>query len=126
MSDIIESLKDAINPKRREEATPPDYDPHKRGPYTSTTAEGQPKLIPVDGREESNSSKNTSGMTAPDTSPKRATNAGFNAPEGTYGPHNSRLANALDPRVDSDRDGHPAHGASGYGGAAAQPLKKTK
>jgi len=27
-----------------------------------------------------------------------------NAPEGTYGPHSSRLANAVDPRVDSDRD----------------------
>ena len=26
-------------------------------------------------------------------------------PEGTYGPHSSRTANALDPRVDSDRDG---------------------
>ncbi|PHH64137.1 hypothetical protein CDD81_5012 [Ophiocordyceps australis] len=27
------------------------------------------------------------------------------APEGTYGPHESRAANAADPRVDSDRDG---------------------
>lgn len=27
------------------------------------------------------------------------------APEGTHGPHNSRIANAMDPRVDSDRDG---------------------
>lgn len=27
------------------------------------------------------------------------------APEGTHGPHNSRVANAADPRVDSDRDG---------------------
>ncbi|KAK5987171.1 hypothetical protein PT974_11289 [Cladobotryum mycophilum] len=26
------------------------------------------------------------------------------APEGTYGPHSSRVANAADPRVDSDRD----------------------
>jgi hypothetical protein len=34
------------------------------------------------------------------------------APEGTYGPHGSRIANALDPRVDSDRD----HRAAGYGG----------
>jgi hypothetical protein len=34
------------------------------------------------------------------------------ASEGTYGPHSSRIANALDPRVDSDRD----HRAAGYGG----------
>jgi len=27
------------------------------------------------------------------------------APEGTHGPHGSRIANAADPRVDSDRDG---------------------
>ncbi|KAK9443739.1 hypothetical protein VB005_03019 [Metarhizium brunneum] len=27
-----------------------------------------------------------------------------NVPEGTYGPHSSRLANTLDPRVDSDLD----------------------
>ncbi|KAK3688736.1 hypothetical protein B0T22DRAFT_460154 [Podospora appendiculata] len=31
-----------------------------------------------------------------------------NAPEGTYGPHSSRLANAADPRVDSDRDNRGA------------------
>ncbi|KAK1836414.1 hypothetical protein QBC39DRAFT_406991 [Podospora conica] len=32
------------------------------------------------------------------------------APEGTYGPHGSRVANAADPRVDSDRDGSHGHG----------------
>ncbi|KAK3385709.1 hypothetical protein B0H63DRAFT_473444 [Podospora didyma] len=39
--------------------------------------------------------------------------------EGTYGPHNSRIANALDPRVDSDMDGRGTTGTTGagYGGA---------
>ncbi|KAH6649688.1 hypothetical protein F5144DRAFT_481412 [Chaetomium tenue] len=32
------------------------------------------------------------------------------APEGTHGPHSSRMANAADPRVDSDRDGRAAIG----------------
>lgn len=32
------------------------------------------------------------------------------APAGTYGPHSSRMANAADPRVDSDRDGRSAIG----------------
>lgn len=32
------------------------------------------------------------------------------APAGTHGPHSSRLANAADPRVDSDRDGRGAVG----------------
>ncbi|KAK3948088.1 hypothetical protein QBC32DRAFT_222770 [Pseudoneurospora amorphoporcata] len=31
------------------------------------------------------------------------------APTGTYGPHDSRAANTLDPRVDSDRDGRAAN-----------------
>ncbi|KAB5572594.1 hypothetical protein GE09DRAFT_677945 [Coniochaeta sp. 2T2.1] len=41
------------------------------------------------------------------------------APEGSHGPHSSRVANAGDPRVDSDRDGaHPGaqHSAGGLGG----------
>ncbi|KAK0744551.1 hypothetical protein B0T21DRAFT_304158 [Apiosordaria backusii] len=33
MSDIIESLKDAVDPSRREQATTETYDPHTRGPY---------------------------------------------------------------------------------------------
>ncbi|KAI8672616.1 hypothetical protein LRP88_02872 [Fusarium phalaenopsidis] len=36
-------------------------------------------------------------------------------PEGTTGPHNSRIANAADPRVDSDRDGSRTAGTGTYG-----------
>lgn len=43
---------------------------------------------------------------------------------GTYGPHRSRIANTLDPRVDPGRDGRPSHGLSDYGGAAAKPANK--
>ncbi|KAK3315717.1 hypothetical protein B0H66DRAFT_559592 [Apodospora peruviana] len=59
-----------------------------------------------------------SSVTEPNKSPKMATNKGFNAPEGTYGPHSSRIANALDPRVDSDLDGHPKSGLHDFGGVA--------
>ncbi|KAL1840438.1 hypothetical protein VTJ49DRAFT_476 [Mycothermus thermophilus] len=38
------------------------------------------------------------------------------APEGTYGPHGSRAANAMDPRVDSDRDNSRTMGATGTTG----------
>ncbi|KAH7326146.1 hypothetical protein B0I35DRAFT_405433 [Stachybotrys elegans] len=31
------------------------------------------------------------------------------APEGSHGPHASRVGNAADPRIDSDRDGRAAH-----------------
>ncbi|KAI1428636.1 hypothetical protein F5Y12DRAFT_710933 [Xylaria sp. FL1777] len=37
------------------------------------------------------------------------------APEGTHGSHNSRIANAADPRIDSDRD-HRAAPGSAVGG----------
>ncbi|ETS81347.1 hypothetical protein PFICI_06349 [Pestalotiopsis fici W106-1] len=43
------------------------------------------------------------------------------APQGSHGPHNSRVANTADPRVDSDRD-HRANPTTHYGeGAAARP-----
>lgn len=43
-----------------------------------------------------------------------------NAPEGTYGPHTSRLANAADPRVDSDADHRRRVGlGTGAGSGAA-------
>lgn len=42
---------------------------------------------------------------------------GMSAPEGAYGPHGSRIANAADPRVDSDVDGRAAtHGHHGHHG----------
>ncbi|KAK0624915.1 hypothetical protein B0T17DRAFT_492221 [Bombardia bombarda] len=42
-------------------------------------------------------------------------------PEGTYGPHSSRMANAMDPRVDSDMDSARA----GYGAGMQQPYGTT-
>jgi hypothetical protein len=68
--------------------------------------------------------------------PDKSHNKG--APEGTHGPHNTRTANAMDPRVDSDRDnsktmggggggmgtgrtaGHGEYGSSGYGTGTAE------
>jgi hypothetical protein len=48
---------------------------------------------------------------------------GYNDPEGTHGPHSSRMANAVDPRVDSDVDHRsaPQTGATstGYGTSGA-------
>jgi len=35
MSEIVENLKEAINPARREKATVPTYDPEQRGPYAN-------------------------------------------------------------------------------------------
>jgi hypothetical protein len=55
---------------------------------------------------------------------------GYNDPEGTHGPHGSRAANALDPRVESDPDNRGAGtcgssrlgGSTGYGYGSANPV----
>jgi hypothetical protein len=152
MSDILEAIKDAVNPKRREQATVENYDAHKRGPYPdqAPAGDGEPGLSPptearnpataeqsdlsstVAGKRSGSLTSQTlntgeqSAQTAagPNRSPKAASSAGYDAPGGTYGPHRSRIANALDPRVDSDRDGSPSHGLSDYGGAANKPVHK--
>jgi len=141
MSDILEALKDAVNPKRREQATTETYDPKTRGPYADPSAagDGQPEVAPPSEAQDPGRAEQTDlsssitttttraghpPTTGPSRSPKRASNAGYDAPEGTYGPHKSRVANALDPRVDSDRDGRPSHGLSDVGPAAAKPVHK--
>ncbi|KAK0657997.1 hypothetical protein B0T16DRAFT_489025 [Cercophora newfieldiana] len=50
-------------------------------------------------------------------------NSTTSAPEGTFGPHTSRLANAADPRVDSDRDGRAA--GAGVGAPTHAPTTNT-
>ena len=57
MPDIIENLKDAINPHRREQATVPDYDPQKRGPYADKPPNSQPGVeVPRTGLNDSTTS----------------------------------------------------------------------
>ncbi|KAJ4288786.1 hypothetical protein N0V88_007322 [Collariella sp. IMI 366227] len=141
MSEIIDSIKDAVNPKRREQATTETYDPKKRGPYAEdpTPSVNEPELSPPKEAqdparaEQSDLSQtgqrsqmlNTSEPgTGPNRSPKVASNTKFHAPEGTYGPHKSRIVNVLDPRVDSDRDGKPSHGLSDVGPAGSKPVHK--
>lgn len=55
------------------------------------------------------------GISAPTTTShntRTTGTTGYDAPEGTYGQHNSRLANTADPRIDSDRDHRSAPGHS--------------
>ncbi|KAH6843482.1 hypothetical protein B0I37DRAFT_218706 [Chaetomium sp. MPI-CAGE-AT-0009] len=49
MSDILEAIKDAVNPKRREQATVETYDAHKRGPYPdrASAESSQPQVSPT-------------------------------------------------------------------------------
>ncbi|KAL2152821.1 hypothetical protein VTH82DRAFT_3976 [Thermothelomyces myriococcoides] len=152
MSELVDAIKDAVNPKRREQATVETYDPHTRGPYPDRPPAGDNNQVHPSSRsqqpeteagapqrgeaqdagrvEQGDLSGITTAAAAGDSheaqsaeqAPKLASGANYNAPQGTYGPHKSRVANTLDPRVDSDRDGIPSHGISDYGGAAAKPL----
>ncbi|KAK3360324.1 hypothetical protein B0T25DRAFT_565229 [Lasiosphaeria hispida] len=67
---------------------------------------------------------NTSGFSSADARSGYGAGSGttgmtgtHGAPTGTHGPHSSRVANAADPRVDSDRDGRSAFNSSGPGPA---------
>jgi len=120
MSEIINSLKDVVNPKRREEATAPTYNPEERGPSTTAPEQkGHPQVAPPSHHTAESLLEGPDG-----SSPKVATNVNLKAKEGTYGPHKSRIANFLDPRVDSDRDGRPAHGTSDLGSVAGREASK--
>jgi hypothetical protein len=46
---------------------------------------------------------------------------GYNDPTGTHGPHGSRVTNAADPRIDSDRDHRGAPGTAGTVHAGSSP-----
>ncbi|KAK1775124.1 hypothetical protein QBC45DRAFT_423201 [Copromyces sp. CBS 386.78] len=124
MSDIIENIKEALNPKERQQATVPDYDPHTRGPYPdnqASTEKNQSQVSPPKGDV-----PDAKAATSTQESQKIGSGVGFNAPKGTYGPHGSRIANFLDPRVDSDRDGRPKHGLSDVGPVASRPAKNDR
>lgn len=67
-------------------------------------------------------------MAAPPPIPPKVSDPNAKVPEGTFGPHSSKLANAADPRVDSDLDsGRTAHAAAPVGGSApaAHPSSTT-
>ncbi|KAK3376559.1 hypothetical protein B0T24DRAFT_222265 [Lasiosphaeria ovina] len=51
---------------------------------------------------------------------RRTAGTAANVPEGTYGPHQSRTANALDPTVDSDMDHRRTTGAASYNGGVGR------
>lgn len=64
----------------------------------------------------SSNTHNATGGGLTGTHHTNTTDTGYGSREGDSGPHNSRVANALDPRVDSDRDGSHNTGAYGSSG----------
>ncbi|KAL2173299.1 uncharacterized protein P884DRAFT_252169 [Thermothelomyces heterothallicus CBS 202.75] len=95
MSDLFEAIKDALNPKRREQATAETYDPHTRGPYPDRPPAGGSQAQPE-----------------PRPRPRAASAA---QREGAQGAGSSGSTAA-------GEESTASHGVGGYGGAAAKPL----
>lgn len=117
MSDIIEAIKDAVNPKRREEATVEIYDAQKRGPYADRRSAGdsQPEVAPPNeaqnpGRAEQNDLSSTGAGQRTRTTVSQTPNT----------TNESRQSHALDP----DMEDKSSQGLGDYGAAAVKPLHK--
>lgn len=104
MSDILSYIKDAVNPKHREQATiPGTYDPHEQGPYpdrpSAAVRTSETQVEPPTTTTEQPNTQGAAGVGNGEGAgqlgagtPKYGTVKGLNAPEGTYGPHGSKIA----------------------------------
>jgi hypothetical protein len=121
MSDIIEAIQDAVNPKRREEATAETYDAQKRGPYADrrSTHDGQPEVAPPNeiqnpGRAEQNDPRNAAASQRSGPTVSQTLNTTTE----------SRQSHAMDPCLEPDKEDKSSHGLSDYGEAAVKPVHK--
>ncbi|KAM0418869.1 hypothetical protein ACHAPT_012236 [Fusarium lateritium] len=88
------------------------------GPHSSRLANAADPRVDSDRDGSRNVGSNTHGTTTTGHPGTHGTGFGSrdtSLPEGTTGPHSSRLANAADPRVDSDRDGSRNVGGNTHG-----------
>lgn len=117
--DIMNKLDPKVDSTQDRRPMPENVPPGTYGPHRSRIAN---VLDPrVDSDADHRGAATATGATAP-TATGRHAGAGMTggagavgAPEGTYGPHRSRIANALDPRVDSDRDNRGTTGNAATG-----------
>jgi len=127
MSGIVNKIKEAVHGDNKAHHGAPEG---TAGPHNSRVANAADPRVDSD-RDGSHNMMGT-GHTTGHTTGRTAGHGEFGSTnpftssgtaEGTHGPHSSRMANAADPRVDSDRDGshnmgaHTA-GSHGFGGAA--------
>jgi len=134
--DILNKLDPSVDSKGAGQtvpggvARPPEPTPGLPGPASTTGGPHHSNLI---NKLDPNVDSRTGGLTQPHSgaAPVAGTHhharAGAvpvqgEAPEGTYGPHKSRIANALDPRVDSDLGGS-SHACGAHRHATAAPAR---
>jgi len=130
MSNIIHKVKDALTPDHHHKHSSTHHDSTQssnHGPHDSNIANNVDPRVDSDrsnmgtyGTHSTATGPTTTGLGSHTTSTGvgstgLATGTGANAHESTrssnHGPHDSNVANKLDPRVDSDRDNRAAHGS---------------
>ncbi|KAI1308462.1 hypothetical protein F5Y03DRAFT_89058 [Xylaria venustula] len=113
MSSIVNKVKEAVSGHHSESSAPEGT----HGTHNSRIANAADPRIDSD-RDHRAAPGSTVGGTQDYTTGNNYSHSGSGAPEGTYGTHNSRVANAADPRIDSDRD-HRGYPGSSVGGTGA-------
>lgn len=115
MSGLVNKVKEALHSdKHAETGTHATHNAPEgtHGPHSSRTANAADPR--VDSDRDHRAAPGTFGGASTGTHGAQHT-TGYNDPEGVHGTHNSRLANAADPRIDSDRDHRGAPGTHGVG-----------
>lgn len=125
MSGIVNKIKEAVHSDKSHHSAPEG----SHGPHNSRVANAADPRVDSDRDGSHNVSTGTTGRTANPLGSSTTTGrtagplGSSGTTEGTHGPHSSRVANAMDPRVDSDRDGSNTVGNTGTGtGRTANPL----
>ncbi|KAK4214748.1 hypothetical protein QBC37DRAFT_386920 [Rhypophila decipiens] len=135
MSGIINKVKDALHSDKSDKHSAPEG---TAGPHSSRVANAADPRIDSD----MDGSHNTGGMRKAGHGEYGSSGVGNTSSgmggntfsssgrsEGATGPHNSRMANTLDPRVDSDNDGSRTvggnTGTSGFGSTGTSGLGST-
>jgi len=120
MSSIVNKIKEVVHSDKHSQPE------GTSGPHNSRAANAADPRVDSD-RDGSNTVGRTAGhgeygssgigSTGHTTGHTTGTGIGHSSgtAEGAHGPHNSRVANTLDPRVDSDRDGSRTTGTTGFG-----------
>lgn len=132
MSSIINKVKDALHSDKDKTHEAPQG---THGPHSSKVANTADPRVDSDrdhrgapGSNTFGSSTHTTGTHGSGLTGSTGTHSttgayGSGAPEGTHGPHGSRVANAADPRIDSDRDHRGQHHLPGPADNTAGPHK---
>jgi hypothetical protein len=122
MSNIVEKVKDKVEQVLHKDhhhtATGTGGTTTHTGPHSSGIANAADPRVDSDRDGSANLGAANYGPGGQQTTGVTGTAGAYNNASTNAGPHDSNLANKLDPRVDSDRDGSTNLGAASYGPGA--------